>query len=101
MSDDSNLARRDDACGHARKTSRLAQSLRRIGLALGGSAGSALASAETPVEASPSGLHEALRAAPPPQAPKRVSLARWLALAAAVVLGAAAGALACWSVFAR
>jgi serine/threonine protein kinase len=66
-------------------------------------AGTAMANAETPVEASSSGLQGALREAQltPSPLPKRSPLARWLVLAAAVALGAAAGALVCWSIFAR
>lgn len=67
-------------------------------------AGAAKASAETPVDESPSGLRAALseaRLTPAAAPPKRTSLIRWLTLAAAAILGAAGGALACWSLFGR
>ncbi len=68
-------------------------------------AGAALASAETPLEASPSDLRgalsEARRTPLEPERPRRSSWIPWLKLALAVSLGAAGGALACWSAFAR
>ena len=61
-------------------------------------------SAETPVDASAGDLQCALSAVarrPAPQPPKRGKLFRSLALATAALLGAAAGALACWAIFGR